>query len=362
MKRNWAGRGTRHAMVIAAFVAVAAITAGSVLADDEEERVLELGRFYPTLESGFNFTQSAYSDNWSGGDKGSLVWAFITNGTLENQFTPKVNWYNTLKLAYGQTHQQVVDTTASGDFERRWEKPEKSTDLIDYETIFRFTMGWVVDPFVSGRFESQFQDASDLNGRTLTLNPLKFKESGGVAKKFLDKEDRSLLSRFGFTFRQSSRRLFLDQDNVDGLDTETETIATNDGGLEWVTDYKAKILEDRVTWTSKLSLYQPIFFSDKSAIEGLTEDQLVAAGISPDVADYTTTMDVDWENIFTTQITKIISVNLYTRWIYDRFDNSVGADIADDGTLSNPDDIRNAIRGSGQFKQTLGIGLTYRFL
>lgn len=322
-----------------------------------EERVLEIGRWYPSLEAGINITQSSYTDNWAGGDRGSVVWTLIVNGTLENQLDPKVNWYNTLKLAYGQTHQQVV----AEDGSRSWEQPEKSTDLVDYETIFRFTLGGFIDPFVSGRFESQFQDASD-PARALALNPLKFKETAGVARQWVNEEEQALLTRLGFSFRQSSRRIFQNPAPDDATRSET----TNDGGLEFIADYKTKILDKRVAWTSKLSLYQPVFFSGKSDLNDLTPAQLDSARIDRDVADFSTTLDADWENIFTTQITKLISVQLYLRWIYDKYDNTVLPQLAfdEDGNLAaaTAAPIRSAIRKAGQFKQTLSIGITYRFL
>jgi len=321
----------------------------------DEKKELELGRWYPTAEAGLNFTQSAYSTNWSGGDRGSIVWTAIFNSTLENQVSPKANSFTTLKLAFGQTHQQVVD--AKGD--RSWDKPEKSTDLIDLESILRLTLGGFVDPFASVRLESQFQDASDPFGRNLTINPLKFKESAGIARKFIDEEDRSLLSRLGFTFRQSARRTFLTDDPGD-RSTGTET--ANDGGIELITDYHTKILEDRVTWASKLTFYQPVFYSGQDALDALDAATLAAAGVDADVADFTKTMDIDWENIFTTQITKIISVNLYTRWVYDKYDNTVLPALSREGVLENGAAVRTAVRKAGQFKQTLALGLTYRFL
>ena len=323
--------------------------------DDQKEKVLEVGKWYPNLESGINLTQSSYSDNWAGGDKGSVVWTFITNGALENQLSPQVNWSNVLKLAFGQTHQQGTDMAGR----RVWERPEKSTDLIDFETIFRFTLKWPLDPFVSTRFESQFQDASDPYGRTLSLNPMKFRETAGAAKKLIDEEDRSLLSRVGFSFRQSARKLFATPPE-EGDRTNTET--ANDGGVEWITDYKTKILEDRVSWTSKLGFYQPVFYSGTDEFESLTEKQLAAAGLDPDVKDFTTTLDVDWENIFSSQITKVLSVGLYVKWIYDKYDNTVPPVLTEDGELGNAGDVKAAIRKSGQFKQTLSVGLTYRFL
>jgi len=319
-----------------------------------EEKVLEIGKWYPTLEAGMNLTQSSYSTNWSGGDKGSIVWTAISNGTLENQLSEKVNWYNTLKLAFGHTHQQNFGQKGT----RVWEKPEKSTDLIDLESIARFTLGGFVDPFASGRFESQFLDGSDPD-RSLTLNPMKFKETAGIAKQFINEEERTLLSRLGFSFRQSSRKMFTNPEPDETTMSET----SNDGGIEFITDYKTKVFEDRVSWTSKLSFYQPVFFSGKSDLEGVSADSLTAHGIDTDVADFTTTLEVDWENILTTQITKFISVNLYTRWIYDKYDNTVVLGGTDgDGNPIGLDAVSAAIRKAGQLKQTLSIGVTYRFL
>jgi len=331
-------------------------------AAEKEKRVLEVGRWYPVLEGGVNLTQSSYSDNWNGGDKGSIVWTAIVNGLLENQVDPKLNWTSTLKLAYGQTHQQKQDQDGS----RAWDRPEKSTDLIDLESIGRFTLGGFVDPFLSARLESQFQDASDPNGRTLSFNPIKLQETAGIARKFLDEEDRQLLSRLGFSFRQHIRKQFVvaptSSPDPPVTDKSSETETTNDGGIEWVTDYKTKVLEDRVTWTSKLRVFQPVFYSAQDDFDAVAEADWLAAGIDPDVVDFNRALDVDLENIFSTQITKIISVSLYLRWLYDKYDNSVVPKFDEEGTLTNPADIRTATRLAGQFKQTLAIGVTYRFL
>lgn len=324
-------------------------------AKKDEKRVLVVGKWYPTAEAGIGITQSSYSDNWAGGDRGSIVWTALFSGNLENQLHPKVHWNNTLKLAYGQTHQQAV----GADGTRVWDRPDKSTDLVDLESLARFTLGGYVDPFASVRFESQFQDASDPSGRVLALNPLKFKESAGIARKFIDQEDRALLSRLGLALRQTSRRSY--QNPAPDAATSSET--TNDGGLEWVTDYKRKILENRVAWTSKLSLYQPFFYSGKDALKDLAPEELALARLDSDIADFSTAMDVDFENLFSSQITKLLSVNLYTRWIYDKYDNSVLPVVAaGGGSLQNAPALRQAVRKAGQFKQTLSVGLTYRFL
>jgi hypothetical protein len=340
----------RSVGVAAPLVVAVALTTNANAQDGDTP--LEVGRWYNTVEAGLNLTQSAYSDNWSGGDQGSVVWTAIVNAEAKSQMNETVNWRHTLKLAYGQTHNQ--DDVDDEPGKRRWESPEKSTDLIDYETVARFTLGGFVDPFVSGSFESQFLDASDPMNRTLILNPLEFKESAGVARKFVEHENEELISRLGFTLRENVRRIF-----VADVGTDTETATSLDGGIELVTDYKTRILEDRVSWTSKLGLYQPLFYSGKSDLEDIdTAD----AGIDPDVADLSTEIEIDWENIFTTQITSIVSVNLYARFVYDAYDNSVEAAFTDDGELADPALIRGAIRKAGQFKQTLAIGITYRFL
>lgn len=346
------------------WVLLLACVAGGAVAQnggEEKKRVLEPGKWYPMIEGGVTMTQSSYTRNWGGGDKGSVVWAAIVNGGLENQIHPKANWNSALKLAYGQTHQQGLGTNG----ERFWDVPEKSTDLIDLESILRLTLGAFVDPYASVRFESQFQDLSDPFGRTLTLNPMKFKESAGIARKFIDREDRSLLSRFGFTFRQSSRKIFrsdsLDAQGVPVSD-ETKTQTSNDGGFELANDYKSKILDGRVTWTAKLTFYQPVFYSGDDKLKDLSRGQLAGGRLPSDLRDYPKAMDIDWENLFSTQITKILSVNLYTRWVYDKYDNSVIPVLTPEGTLANPDGLRTGIRKAGQFKQTLTLGLTYRFI
>ena len=319
-----------------------------------EERVLEEGKWYPSLESGVNFSQSAYSDNWAGGDRGSIVWTFITNAGLENQFNSKVNWNNKLKLAFGQTHKQNEK-----DGERFWESPEKSTDLIDLESVLRFTLHKWVDPFLALRLESQFQDASDDSGRTLALNPISMKGTSGVARMILDEEDRSLLTRFGFTLRNNYRKFYV---SMDPTDTSTKGESEMDGGLEWTTDYKTKILSDQIAWTSKFNVYKPFFYSGKDVFDDLTDDEYTAAGLNPETGDYSLATELDWENIFTAQLTSILSVNLYTQWVYDKYDNSVAPKVDENGTLTNAGDVTAAIRKAGQFKQTLAVGVTYRFL
>ncbi len=92
----------------------------------------------------------------------------------------------------------------------------------------------------------------------------------------------------------------------------------------------------------------------------MTAEDLAAAGLPEDVADYSLVTDLDWENTFVTAITRLINVQFYLRWSYDKYDNSVAPKV-EDGVLINPGYVDAAIRKAGQLKQTMSIGLAYAF-
>ncbi len=350
MNRIQTGPGALFALVLC--IGVAVVTS-PVAADDDEEEALEVGRWYPGLEAGLILTQSSFSDNWAGGDQGQFSWTFLLDGVLRSQLTDVWRWDNSLILAYGKTAQENED----GNFG----KPRKSTDRIDLESILRATFGFHLDPYASLRIESQFEDASDPLGRESQLfNPVFVKEAVGVAHDYMPGEEQRLLVRFGGAIRQSIRKQYVSDDPTDAT-TQTETAF--DGGLEFVVDYEDQYFGDSIAWSSKLTLYQPVFYSAKDDLEDLdfTQPGIVAAGVDPDVADYTTTLDVDWENVFTGQVNEYLSVNLYVRLVYDKYDTSVEPLIGEGGTLTNAEAVAQAIRKAGQFKQTLALGLTYRF-
>jgi len=318
----------------------------------EEKRVLEVGKWYPTLEGGLNLTQASYSTNWKGGEQGSVSWSAYLNGTAENQIKSSLNWLTTMELLYGQTRRQELDQNGN----RHWGGSEKSADLVQIESILRVTRGWAVDPYFSFRFESFFQDVTDPYGRTLWFNPMTFKESVGIARKFLDYEDHQLLTRAGFTAREGYRKFF---SMPAGDDTFSET--SWDVGAEAIIDYTRIFNENKVRYDSRLSVYQPFTWSKNDIFDQIGADSLLAYGIDPDITSYATTVDVDWQNTLTTKVTRFISFNFYLELLYDKYDNTVVPVVDDGGVLTNPDAVRYSIRKKGQFKQTLGVGLTYAF-
>jgi hypothetical protein len=267
------------------------------------------------LNIGLNLSQNSYSDNWAGGEAGNIAWVALANGTFEKQVSSKFNFRNTSNLQFGQTHQQDKTT-------KHWAKPLKSTDKIDLDNLGRFTLHTFVDPFVAFRFQSQFLDDS-YQPLDRVINPILLTESAGIARMIYQKDKDQILSRLGFAFRQNLNRA-IPGTPADTLAKNTKTLTTNDGGIESVTDAQYKLLSN-VTYTGKLTLFKAVFNSKKNELKGLPN------------ANYWKAVDVNWENTFAAAITKIIVVNLYTQLLYDK-----------------------EIALGGRFKETFGLGLTYK--
>ncbi len=228
-----------------------------------------MGVWQKDVELGVNILQSSYSENWNGGDKGAVVWTGVLDAKMEKQFNARTNWRNTLKLAYGQTHQQ--ERNAAGDL--FWPRPDKTDDMIDFESMFRWTRdnGW--DPFVAFNFTSMFSDQSDAAGRTIDFNPKSFKESFGMSRTLVDTDERRVNMRFGLAAIQNMRKFFLNP----APDSETDSKSSTGLAAEMVTEYAAQVLEDRVQWDSKLTLTLPFMYSGKETFED--EVNLAAEGL-----------------------------------------------------------------------------------
>ncbi len=270
-----------------------------------------------SLDANLMLNQNGYSDNWSGGETGTVSWAFNSNLLAKKELTTRVVNRNTLKLSFGQTHNQNTDS-------KSWEKPFKSTDLIDFESLFRFKvkLKGFVDPYTAVRIETQFLDASD-PARDRMFNPAKFTESIGAVRALLEEENRELTIRTGFGFRQ-----YVDRDVlVNPISGKRETQTTHDGGIEFVADFITPLAKERITYTGKLSLFQALYNTKSTELEGTAE------------GDYWKEVDVNWENIIGVSVTKYVIVNLYTQILYDK-----------------------QIDLGGRFKQTMSLGLTYKFI
>lgn len=260
-----------------------------------------------TSENNITLTQYTYSNNWQGGETGALSWAAASNSVAKKQLSDILNCRNTLKLEFGQAHNQDAET-------HDWAKPVNSTDKIDFESVWRFTLGSFVDPFVAGRFESQFTDERDPD-ETRYINPIVLTESFGVARMLIDEETRQWSTRLGGALRQHLDGGVL---NADTGEFESET--TSDSGLEFVSEFTSPLAEDRLTFTSKLTAYQALYYSESENVEGNDWK-------SP---------DVEWTNRLTAGITDFLMVNLNLDAYYDK-----------------------EIDGDPRLKQTLSLGFTW---
>ena len=261
-----------------------------------------------SIDAGLNLALNNYSENWTGGEQGSIIWAFNLNGMAQKQLNPKMNSKTTLKLQFGQTHSQDEVTN-------HWGVPKKSTDLIDLESVMRFTFGSFVDPFAAVHLESQFYDASVADNKRL-FNPMRFSESAGIARVIMKKEKTEWTARLGWAFRQ-----FIDRDAISAPSTDKKTITANDGGVEFVSEMRAPIVKEKIDYTGKLTVFNAIFYSKSDEAPN----------------DYWKSPDINFENIFNASITKYLMVNLYIQMLYDK-----------------------EISLKGRHKETLGLGLTYK--
>ncbi len=271
-----------------------------------------------SLDGALAATQSAYSDNWQGGELGSFNWTFTSNSSAEKQISPKLNWANTLKLSFGLTYSQKRLTNGTA----KWQRPEKNTDLIDLESVARLTLHGFVDPYLAGRLQTEFYDGSVRAVRRF-FSPATITESGGILRVFADGSKSeshykvSLKSRFGFGLRQIITSVI-----VDTAAETTSSNTTNDGGLESVTDLNIEVGKD-IKYTGKLTMYKALFFSESDTAPN----------------DDWKTVDINWEHIVTAQVTKYIQTSLYVQLLYDK-----------------------QIDTGARIKQTLGMGVSVNIL
>jgi hypothetical protein len=268
------------------------------------------------LSADLNLTlaQNYYSNNWDGDETGSITWQFNSNSLAEKQIKPWLINKNTLKLFFGQTHKQDKETN-------KWESPEKSTDLIDLESTFRIPVRIPVDPIVAVRVITQFIDKKD-PAKYRWVNPIDITESIGVARVFIKEEKREWIARVGVGFSQNVNRDKLDPDT--GM-RETKTITSE--GFEFVNDFKTPLAEEKILFTSKLTVFQSVFSSEKDKLKE-----------TPQENDWKYP-DINFENILSINLTKYLIMNFYAQILYDR-----------------------EISKAGRLKQTMALGITYKLM
>jgi len=266
------------------------------------------------FQTGIGITQSSFSDSWTGGEAGSMIWMSNFLGQAEKKISQRWLTTNQLKLEFGQTHSQ--DETS-----KKWKSPTKSVDKIRFDGLLRYTMGWEVDPYGAMIFESQFLDASSTVNKRY-LNPIDLTETVGIARTIAKSVDvYELTARLGVGFRQSMIR---SDDAVDSSKTIRKT--TSNSGLEWVTDLKVGTAKTTTGFDSKLTVFKAFTNSKADELKGLPNE------------NYWQTVDLNWDNILRVNLNSVMQFSLAWQLLYDK-----------------------EVSLSGRFKETLTLGASYKF-
>ena len=241
-----------------------------------QEKPIPLG-WDNELMAYLNLNQASF-DNWSAGGENTMGWQTGLTGTFTD-YSPKREWVNSLKMAYGM--QKTGDDDAT-----------KSVDEIRLVSVYNYIANYHVDPYVAFKFESQFAKGyaysdSDRVEVSNFMDPGYFTESAGLGRKLFGD---ILRSRLGVAFKQTVTDKFpvpyADDPETDKIEKVQSKI-----GLEWVTGVDWPISES-LRYISLVDV-----FSDMKASNQI---------------------DVRWDNLLAAKVASFVTVALDFRLFYDR--------------------------------------------
>ncbi|NOZ63302.1 MAG: DUF3078 domain-containing protein [Calditrichaeota bacterium] len=273
------------------------LVATSLAVRAQEKEAPKFG-WQKSMVAGLNLTQTSF-DNWTQGGENSFAWQANLNFKFVDD-QEKWNWSNTGKFNYG--------STKIGD-----EEMKKSIDEIKLETVYTYKIGKLLNPFAAATGETQFAPGYNYGNNTKAqisafMDPGYFRESAGIGYK----PNETIQTRLGGAMKQTVTRNYPSPYADDPSTIDTIEKIKNEIGLESVTDLNLKVSENSLL-TSKLELFSTLTTAKE--------------------------VDVNWDTIFTTKISKYFSVNFNFKLFYDR-DISV----------------------KRQIKQAIALGFTYNLL
>lgn len=245
-------------------------------------------------ETTLTATVDSYSQNWSRRNTGTITWICRANNTFNKPLSERILSETILRLAFGQTKIRNRDSN-------RWSSPRTTTDLIDFQSVLRYSLDGFIDPYTSTRISTQFHDTRD-EVNTRYLNPACFTQSFGITKDLLSTSELRWRMRMGGAFRTKIDRdtLIYERTGRNNISTGLyETSIVNDGGTELVTELRMR-KSDWLTFNTKLLIYEA----------------LVRPG--PKQNNHWRYPDISWENSLKIDLTKHVVLNYYLHVIYDR--------------------------------------------
>ncbi len=250
------------------------------------------------LSFGLDANQLSFNSNWRGGGKASFTWKIHTTNELTYQ-RKFYRWTNRLVCSFGQISVQE---------QRHWKAPEKSSDILDYDTTIKFTVDRFIDPYVGMSLSTQFKAGYDPKTEELVsrfANPLQLSQSAGLAHNIAKQPRLQITTRLG----GSAKALMVSDRRLRKRWTGDESRGMKiDGGIEWLTEIKSEI-KTGIHWNARLKLFQAFVSS-------------IAREKDPHKNwRYT---DVYWEQNFSVKISQYIAFNVLTKFIYDRDTSKAG--------------------------------------
>ncbi len=242
------------------------------------------------LVGNLNFTQNTF-DNWKQGGENAWAWQLTINGKWVND-QKNYDWENTLKINYGKT--KVGDAAS-----------KKSTDELNVSSVYTYKMGIYVNPFVSFSGLTQFTKGYKYEADTSYaisefLDPGYFMQTLGIGYA----PNNHIKTRLGAAFKETMA------DKYANLYSKGKKFRV-EYGANSVTELNFKLAQN-ILYTGKLQL-----FSNLKAFNQI---------------------DVNWDNMLASKISKYISVNFNVKLFYDR-----------------------DVSPKRQLQEVLAVGLTYNF-
>ncbi len=242
------------------------------------------------LVGNLNFTQNTF-DNWKQGGENAWAWQLTINGKWVND-QKNYNWENTLKINYGKT--KVGDAAS-----------KKSTDELNVSSVYTYKMGIYVNPFISFSGLTQFTKGYKYEADTSYaisefLDPGYFMQTLGIGYA----PNNHIKTRLGAAFKETMA------DKYANLYSKGKKFRV-EYGANSVTELNFKLAQN-ILYTGKLQL-----FSNLKAFNQI---------------------DVNWDNMLASKISKYISVNFNVKLFYDR-----------------------DVSPKRQLQEVLAVGLTYNF-
>ncbi|MEP1031963.1 DUF3078 domain-containing protein [Ekhidna sp.] len=273
--------------------------------------------------SSLTFSQVSLT-NWAAGGQNSV--AINSNFSIfANRVKGRGKWENSMDLAYGLIKQ------GSAGF-------SKSDDLINIVTKYSYKVKkdngkWFYSALMD--FRTQFYEGFDGEDNFISdfMAPGYLTIGLGISYDPSDKLSftyQPLTGKFTFVSDQDLANAGAYGVNRAVFAGDGVTIITpgSKSRAEFGSFFRAKYKND--IFESKLELF---------------------TGYTENVGE----VDVNWQNALVLQLTKVLSMNVFTQLIYDK-DIEIGADDNSDGTIQESE-----VKPRVQFKSVLGVGLTYKF-